>query len=151
MVNRLLVATLPLALLVASACGGGNSSSKPAASAPSTAAEDVKPTPTGPRASIEPRSGPAGSPVIVTGSGWPPGAPLMVTAKENPTNAAPYAQLTTAADGSFVARFRLEKAPDGTSLKVGRFDLIARSTNTQVVVPFQVESPRPVRNAGDGG
>jgi hypothetical protein len=75
----------------------------------------------------------------------------MVTAAENPTNAAPFAQLTTGADGSFVARFRLERAPDGAALKVGRFDLIARSTNGQVTVPFQVEVARPVRNPGDGG
>jgi len=88
---------------------------------------------------------------VVSGSGWPASAPLMVTAAVNPTNAAPYAQLTTGADGTFVARFRLERSLDGAELKVGRFDLVARSTNGQVVVPFQVETPRPVRNPGDGG
>jgi hypothetical protein len=75
----------------------------------------------------------------------------MITAAQNPTNAAPYAQLTTSADGTFEARFRLERAPDGTALKVGRFDLVARSTNGQVLIPFQVESPRPIRDPGDGG
>jgi hypothetical protein len=61
------------------------------------------------------------------------------------------AQVTTSDDGSFTARFRLDRAPDGGQLKVGPFGLLARSTGAQASAAFQVESPRPVRGGGDGG
>ena len=154
MVNRrflwLTLAALFGALVLACSSGGGDkgATSQPTASRPSTQSTAAR---SGPRAVIDPRSGPPGTQVTVTGTGWPAGAPVMVTAAQNPTNAAPYAQLTANNDGIFTAKFRIEKAPDGTDLKIGRFDLVARSTAAQVIVPFQVEVPRPVRNPGDGG
>jgi hypothetical protein len=36
-------------------------------------------------------------------------------------------------------------------LKVGRYDLIARTSTTQVDIPFLVETRRPIRNPGPGG
>lgn len=140
---------LCIAVFVATGCSSGGES------------RTVRPTPrpttavptrgSGPQASIDPRSAPPGTEVAILGTGWPALSPILITAAENPTNAPPYAQLTTDKDGSFVARFRLEKAPDGTALKVGRFNLIARGSTAAITIPFQVETPRPVRNPGDGG
>jgi hypothetical protein len=50
-----------------------------------------------------------------------------------------------------MARFRLEKQPDGSDLRVGPFDLIARSGTTEVPFSFQVETRRPLDGAGPGG
>ena len=140
---------LSAALSIATACSsGGNSQAVRPTPRPATAGPTAGP---GPQASIDPKSAPPGTEVAILGTGWPALSPVSITAAENPTNAAPYAQLTTDKDGSFVARFRLEKALDGTALKVGRFNLVARGSSASVTIPFQVETARPVRNPGDGG
>lgn len=142
---------LSLIALVAFAagCGGGEktTSSRSASPQPTNTA---RPT-SGPSASIDPRSGPAGTQVTVNGSGWAPRAAITVTAASSATSARPYASVTASDDGSFSARFRLEKGPDGSDLKVGRFDIVARAGGAEVTLPFQVEVARPVRNPGDGG
>jgi hypothetical protein len=99
---------------------------------------------------VDPRSGPPGTQVTVSGSGWAPRSPITVAAASS-SSPQPYASVTTTDDGSFTARFRLEKTPDGSDLKIGRFDLVARAAGTEVTLPFQIEVARPVRNPGDGG
>jgi hypothetical protein len=132
------------------ACGGDNpESNEPGPSARPT--QRTQPGRTGPSLTVDPRSGPPGTLVTVSGSGWPGREQIQITAVENPTNAAPFAQVTTGEDGAFTARFRLDRAPDGSQLKVGPFNLLARSGGAQATVAFQVESPRPVRGPGDGG
>ena len=138
---------LSVVLVLLVACSSNSKADRPTPR-PATA---VPTRGSGPQATIDPRSAPAGTEVAILGTGWPALSPVLITSAENPTNAAPYAQLTADKDGSFVARFRLEKAPDGTTLKVGRFNLIARGASISVTIPFQVETARPVRNPGDGG
>jgi hypothetical protein len=67
------------------------------------------------------------------------------------TGGTPYASIPAAEDGSFTARFRLEKQPDGSDLRVGPFNLIAHSGASDVPFSFQVETRRPLDGAGPGG
>ena len=151
MVARFGILTCLLALFLA-ACSGDEKppanaipTSPPAALAPDT-------TPSGPRAVVEPDSGPPGTEITVRGSGWEPGAMIDLTGELSPgATAGPYETVISNADGTFTARFRLERAPDGTDLSTGRYNLIARSTGTQVTIPFLVETRRPVGNSGPSG
>jgi hypothetical protein len=63
----------------------------------------------------------------------------------------PFETVTATADGSFTANFLLEKTPAGEELRVGRYELIARSGTTEVRLPFQVEVRRPLGNPGGPG
>jgi hypothetical protein len=142
---------LGLALLLLVACSSGSDGS----SGQVTQAPRDNAAPTrvgGPNASIEPRSGPPGTQVTVNGTGWPPGVTVDLTDSSSPTvSSAPFASATTDSTGSFTAGFRLERAADGSELRVGRFDVVARSASTSVSVPFQVETRRPVTGPGPGG
>lgn len=101
-------------------------------------------------ASIDPRSGPAGTTVTVTGSGWPASAPVAIGGVGQ-NEARPYATIVTTESGSFRVSFVLERQPDGRPLEVGRFELVARSGTAEVSIPFQVLTPRPVAQPRDGG
>ena len=106
----------------------------------------------GPTASVEPRSGPPGSEITVSGASWPPGVLIDVTGLlPAGIRADPFATTTTDQSGSFRVSFRLEKTPDGNDLEVGRYDLIVRSRGNEVDVPFLVETRRPIQNNGPGG
>ena len=86
----------------------------------------------------------------MTGSGWPAQAVIQLlagTAQDEP----PYATVTAAEDGSFTTRFRIEKQPNGATLRVGGFNLIARSDETTVDLVFRVETRRPLGNPAPGG
>jgi len=127
-------------------------------SEPSTASQATQPAevPTrassGPTASVEPRSGPPGSEITVSGVGWPPGVLIDVTgALPAGVRANPFATTTTDQSGSFSVSFRLEMTPDGDDLEVGRYNLVVRSASNQVDVPFLVETRRPLQNNGPGG
>lgn len=142
----LLFATFAVFLI---ACGGDDE--------PGTASNLPEPTagPTrvtnGPTAIVEPRSGPPGGFVTVSGAAWPPGALIDVTGVlPAGTKADPYATTTTDQSGAFSVRFRLEKTPAGDDLQVGRFDLIVRSASAEVDIPFVVETKRPIQNNGPG-
>ncbi len=138
----LFAATLTAAAL---ACGGGASE----VAAP-RATSTVRPA-SGPSARIEPRSGPAGTEITVSGSGWPADVEVIITSA-TAGSAGAYARVTTAGDGSFTAHFRLEKALDGAPLRRGRLDLVARSQSFAVPIAFLVETPRPVGGgSGSGG
>ena len=105
----------------------------------------------GPTASVDPRSGPPGIQLTVTGSGWPARASVTLTGETAPGKTArPYANLDAEADGSFTAKFRLEKTAAGDDLQVGRYDLIARSGSDEVHIPFLVEVRRPIGGGGPG-
>jgi hypothetical protein len=149
MVKRPAVALVLASALLFAACSSGNGSQEDVP--PSRPTERPEATRSGASITISPRGGPPGTEVTVSGSGWPGLAQVQITAAENPTNAPPYAQLTTAADGSFSARFRIDRAPDGGQLRVGPLGLVARAAGVQATASFQVESPRPVRGGGDGG
>ncbi|HEX5140180.1 MAG TPA: hypothetical protein VFX19_04510 [Dehalococcoidia bacterium] len=150
MVIRLGFLVSCLFALVAVACGGGGGGSP--------AQTSVKPTATparvsiGPRAEIEPNSGPPGTEVIITGTGWTPNAHIDLMADVARGETSPsYGSITTDAQGGFTYSFRLEKGIDGNTLPVGRFDLIAKSGDDQVDIPFLVETRRPVPSNGPGG
>jgi hypothetical protein len=140
----LLLATSVVVLLAA--CGGKSNDGIAAPTGQSTA---VRPA-SGPTALLDPGNGPPGTEVIVTGSGWPARGEVLVLGGVTPAGP-PYATVRANDDGTFTARFRLETLPNGQDLKVGRFNLIAQSGGAQVVLPFQIESRRPVDNAGPGG
>jgi hypothetical protein len=153
-----LIAFLVFAAVLAlvAACGGDSAESP----APSSSGQNDRPRATsvptrqasGPTAAVEPRSGPPGSEITVTGAGWPAGITIDLTGQVPAgVQASPYATVVTDGSGGFVARFRLEKTPDGHDLETGRFDLIARAPGVQVGIPFQVETRRPIRNPGPGG
>ncbi len=100
---------------------------------------------------ITPTSGPPGTEVTITGTNWPPGLPITITTLNAGPNDKPYAQVNATNDGTFKATFRLEKTPAGDDLTPGRLDLNVASLKGATSVPFQVESPRPVKQPGSGG
>ncbi len=147
MVRRVFLPLGACLALSALACGG---TEKVVATPTATAAA----TPSGPSVRLEPRSGPPGTEVVVSGSGWAAGATVTVTALEGRREsvAPPYLTVVTSAEGAFSARFRLEKTPSGAELRVGVLNLIARVDTTEVRLPFLVEVRRPVGSgAGQGG
>jgi hypothetical protein len=148
--GTLLLLGLGLLLGVACSSGSGGSSAQPTRASRDNAAPTRS---SGPNASIEPRSGPPGTQVTVNGTGWPPGVTVDLTDDSSPpsVSSAPFASVTTDATGSFTAGFRLERAADGSELRVGRLGVVARSASTSVTVPFQVETRRPVTGPGPGG
>ncbi len=153
MVTRIILLLGVFAALFAVACGGNDtpSTDSTATRAPSISAAATN-TPEGAYVIVEPKAGPPGTEVTVTGSGWEPGALIDVTGALEPgATGDPYKTVTSAADGSFTARFRLEATPDGTTLSTGRYDLIARSASTQVTIPFIVETRHPITGSGPTG
>jgi hypothetical protein len=104
----------------------------------------------GPTALLDPVNGPPGTEVTVTGAGWPARGELQVIGDVLPRGV-PYATVMVNEDGTFTAKFRLEKQPSGTDLKTGRFNMIARSGTTDVELSFNVETRRPVDNLPGGG
>jgi hypothetical protein len=150
MVRRTLFLVTLAAAALALACSGGSNSSSPTAAPRSNGAPTRAPA--GPTATVDPRSGPPGSEITVSGSGWMPGVQIDVTARVPAgRTATPYTTVVADQGGRFTARFRLEKAADGSDLQTGRYDLIVRSSSVVVDVPFQVETRRPVGGPGPGG
>ena len=150
MVSRAaLLAFAALAVLLV-ACGGSGE--------PNTTSQQPEPTArptrvsTGPTAIVEPRSGPPGTEVTITGSGWPSDVAIDVTGNlPNGINAEPFATAVTDDSGTFTVSFRLEETPDGRDLEVGRYDVMVRSASAEVSAPFLVETRRPIQNSGPGG
>jgi hypothetical protein len=153
MVARTLLLLSAAIVSLAIACGGNdNAPSTPDQSTEARPSSVPTRAPTGPTAAVEPRSGPPGSEITITGSGWPAGILIDVTgAVPAGVKAPPFATVVTDGSGGFTAHFRLETTADGAELKVGRYDLIARSSSAQVDIPFLVETRRPIRNPGPGG
>jgi hypothetical protein len=154
MVTRIAFLLALLALFLAG-CSGGDDGGSSAGSIPSSSTVAPRPTtdaPAGPRAVVEPHSGPPGIEITVRGSGWEPGVLIDVTG-ELPagSTAAPYETVVSNAEGSFTASFRLENAPDGSALSTGRYNLIARSPANEVSIPFLVETRRPIGGSGPQG
>jgi hypothetical protein len=132
------------------ACGGGDDDAAPTATAQpaATATREV----IGPTARVDPRSGPPGTEVTVTGTGWAVGEQIDVTGTlPRGVEAEPYASATADKAGEFTVTFRLEMTPDGTELNTGAYALIARSDTTRVQIPFLVETRRPIQGGGPGG
>lgn len=151
MVRRIGLLAFTALAIVAAACSGGGSSSSPPTVQPRGTTTPTRPA-SGPAASVEPRSGPPGSELVVTGTGWPSGVSVDVTGTvASGVKSTPYATVVTDGSGGFVTSFRLEKTADGKDLQVGRFDLIVRSATAQVDVPFLIESRRPIFGPGPGG
>jgi len=154
MVRRITLLLFAGVVALALACGGNEapaSSGSGQGTQPRATSVPTRPA-SGPTALVEPRSGPPGSEITVTGSGWPSGILVDLTGTVPAgVQAPPYATVVTDGAGAFVAHFRLEKTPDGNELQVGRFDLIARSVGASVAIPFLVETRRPIRNPGPGG
>ena len=151
MVTRILF-LLGIVSLFAAACGGGGEPAATATRAPSSIATSVPTAPSGPTIVVEPRSGPPGTEVTVRGIGWEPGVLIDVTGElAAGATAEPFETVLSGQDGSFSARFRLEAAPDGTTLETGRYNLIARSPASEVSIPFLVETRRPVGASGPQG
>jgi len=141
-----LLAACVLLFMLVVACG--TSSSPSTAQTQPTARAQTAQRSSGPSARLDPEAGPPGTEVTVSGSGWTANAEVIVI---GPVRGDPYVTTRATPDGSFTAKFRLEKQPDGSELHTGRFQLIARSGATEVQIPFLVETSRPVRRPGDGG
>ena len=106
----------------------------------------------GPTAVVEPRSGPPGTEVKISGSGWPSDVAIAVTGNlQAGVNADPFATAVTDDSGAFTVRFRLEETPNGKDLEVGPYNLTVRSATAEVNLPFQVQTRRPIQNSGPGG
>jgi hypothetical protein len=136
-------------LLLAAACGG--SSNAPAATARPSGAT-ASPAPQGPFATIDPRMGPPGSQIVFSGGGWPSGISVVVTGETAPgQTAAPLTTVTADRAGGIAGSFRLEKTAGGDNLKVGPYQLIFKSGNSEVRTSFQVQTPRPVQPTPGGG
>lgn len=153
MVRRSALLVVAICAVIAAACSGGSNGSPASTAQPRTAdSPPARQAGSGPTASVEPRSGPPGSEVTVTGSGWPAGVSVDVTGTlPTGVSAPPYATVVTDGSGAFVAHFRLEKTPDGTDLQTGRYNLIARTSSAAVDIPFSVETRRPITGPGPGG
>jgi hypothetical protein len=148
MVKKLfLVLTLAVVAYLASACGGdgNNTAAGPKPTVTNTPLAQVF------RATIVPETGPPGTEVTITGTGWGPGLPVSITADNAETNSKPYSEVTSLADGTFTAKFRLEKTPGGAELKQGRLNLIVAGFKGNTTISFTVEPPRPPRPSGAGG
>ena len=149
MVKKLfLVLAITIVAYLASACGGdgNNTAAGPKPTVTNTPLAQVF------RASIVPEMGPPGTEVTVSGQGWgPEGLPVSITSDNAEPNSKPYAEVKTAPDGTFTAKFRLEKTPGGAELKQGRLHLIIAGFKGNTTISFTVEPPRPVRPGGAGG
>jgi hypothetical protein len=140
--------------MVAVACGGGSDSDNATQSNPTSrpnASATQRPA-SGPQAVIEPREGPPGTRVTITGTGWSANEAIdilgAVARGETPPN---YGSVTADSSGGFTFSFRLETGAGGVALQPGRFDVIVKSSASEVDVPFLVESRRPVGGSGPGG
>jgi hypothetical protein len=146
-VKRLLLLAFGL-LFLAAACGSSDGTGD--ATAPIQERPTASPVAGRPSAVIDPRSGPPGTDVTVTGTGWPVGAQVIVTAGS--PDARPYTTVIADGSGSFRARFFLESRPDGSALETGRLDIFAAAGETSISIPFLVEVRRPVSGpSGPGG
>ena len=147
MVKKLFVVlALALVAYVAAACGGDAKTVEPKPTVTNT------PLPSVYRAQIVPETGPPGTEVTITGVGWGPiGLPVTITAANAEPGSKPYAEVQTQGDGSFTAKFRLEKTPGGAELKQGKLDLVVAGLKGNTTLAFTVEPPRPVRPGGPGG
>ena len=147
MVKKLfLVLSIPVIAFLASACGGeGSNTTAPKPTVTNTPLAQVF------RATITPETGPPGTEVTVTGVGWGPGLPVSITTDNPEPNSKPYVEVTSQPDGTFNARFRLEKTPGGAELKQGRLNLIVAGFKGNTVIAFTVEPPRPVQPSNPRG
>jgi hypothetical protein len=140
-----LVITLALVAAFAAACGGEGKTAEPKPTVTNT------PLPAVFRATIVPEMGPPGTEVTITGIGWGPALPVSITSANPEPNAKPYIEVTSAPDGTFTAKFRLEKTPGGAELKQGRLDLVIAGFKGNTTIGFTVEPARPVRPGAPGG
>jgi hypothetical protein len=148
MVKKLvLICSLAAVAYLASACGGdGNNNAAPKPTVTNTPLAQLF------RATVIPEAGPPGTEITITGAGWgPEGLPVSITTDTAEPNSKPYVEVKTAPDGTFVAKFRLEKTPGGAELKQGKLNLIVAGFKGNTTVGFTVEPPRPVRPGGAGG
>lgn len=120
------------------ACGGESKTAEPKPTVTNTPLPEIF------RARIAPESGPPGTEVTITGAGWGPGLPVSITTINAETNSKPYVETNSAPDGTFTAKFRLEKTPGGAELKQGRLDLVIAGFKGNTTISFNVEPPRPV-------
>jgi hypothetical protein len=140
MVKKLTLAlTLCLVAYLAAACGGEGKTAEPQPTVTNTPLAALF------RATMTPENGPPGTEVTITGVGWGPGLPVQITTVDAEPNSKPYAEVQSLADGSFTAKFRLEKTPGGAELKQGRLNLIVAGFKGNTTLSFTVEPPRPVQ------
>lgn len=152
MVRRIGFLLTVVVAIVAVACGGGDkgTTGDSPTSRPNTPATQRPGS--GPQAAIEPREGPPGTRVTITGTGWKANEAIdilgAVARGEAPPN---YGSVTADSAGGFTFSFRLETGAGGAALQPGRFDVIVKSAGDEVDLPFLVESRRPVGGGGPGG
>lgn len=139
-----------IALTLVVACGGGSSDDSNPSSASGQTTATRAPARSGPTALLDPTNGPPGTEITVTGAGWPARSTIEVLGDVSPAGA-PYVTATANEDGTFTAKFRLERLPSGSELRTGRFNLIAHSGGTNIPLSFNVESRRPIDSIPGGG
>jgi hypothetical protein len=139
-------------VILAAVCLGCSGAGQPSngTKAPDPATTAVRAL-TSPSASLEPNRGRPGTEVVVTGSGWQAGDAISIRGTSAGASPEPYATATATADGSFTARFRLDRSPTGASLNPGRINLVAASAMTSVPLAFDVLPPLPGGIPGPGG
>jgi hypothetical protein len=147
MVKKLfLILALAAVAYFASACGGeGNNNAAPKPTVTNTPLAQVF------RATITAETGPPGTEVTITGIGWGPLLPVSITTVDAEANSKPYVEMMSKEDGTFSAKFRIEKTPGGAELKQGRLNLIVAGFKGNTTLGFTVEPPRPVRPGGGTG
>jgi hypothetical protein len=100
---------------------------------------------------MDPSSGRPGTEVVIMGSGWQAGSTITISGASGGATTQPYATITATNDGSFTARFRLDRTPAGGNLTPGRLNLVAASGSTSVTLGFDVLPPVPGGPVGPGG
>ena len=153
MVRRIGFLLTVVLAMVAVACGGGGNKGTTATNPTSRPSSSVTQRPgAGPAAVVEPKEGPPGTRVTITGTGWKANESIdilgAVPRGETPPN---YGSVRADGSGGFTYSFRLETGAGGAALAPGRFDIIVKSAANEVDVPFLVESRRPVGGGGPGG
>ena len=140
-----------LVAVSAFACGDDDNQTGSSGTGETATRPTASRTASGPTASIEPASGRPGTEVVVTGGGWPAGATIRISAAAaGGARSEPYASATASNDGSFTARFRLDRGPTGEAIRVGRLNLVASSDRASVSLAFEVLPPGPGGPGGPG-
>jgi hypothetical protein len=150
------VKLLPLAAIAglvvfATACGSDDNPTPSTGGQPSSTRPPATRSASGPSATADPTRGRPGTEVVITGDGWTPGATITISGASGGSTGQPYATTTATNNGSFTARFRLDRSASGGDLPPGRVNLIAASASATVTVPFEVLPPAPGGSVGGGG
>ncbi|MPZ49204.1 MAG: hypothetical protein GEU75_07875 [Dehalococcoidia bacterium] len=150
MVKIIALAVIATAVLLLVACGADSDSSNSDSGQSAATRPPARPA-SGPSATADPARGRPGTEVVISGAGWMPGSTITIAGATGGSSGQPYASATATNEGSFTARFRLDRGPVGGDLPPGRVNLVAASGSLLVMVPFDVLPPAPGGPGSPGG